>query len=75
MQASLRPAPQSACPLCGAPNGCVPAQCGSFEAACWCRGASFGAALLARVPAAQRGVACICAACAAHEPRHATAPA
>jgi hypothetical protein len=65
MQTALRPAPQLACPSCGAPDGCVPARCGSFEAACWCREASFGAELLARVPAAQRGLACICAACAA----------
>jgi hypothetical protein len=32
---------------------------------CWCVAATFGDALLARVPAAARGRACICAACAA----------
>ena len=62
---TLRPAPQLTCPLCGASNGGAPAQCGSFEVACWCRAARFDARLLARVPAAQRGLACICAACAA----------
>jgi Cysteine-rich CWC len=74
MQTVDRPVAQLACPLCGAPNGCVPARCGSFAAACWCREASFGAELLARVPAGQRGLACICAACAAHDPaaRHET---
>ena len=64
MQTLHRPVPQLACPLCGGPNDCLPARCGSFEVACWCRAASFGAGLLARVPAAQRGLACLCAACA-----------
>ena len=57
--------PAHDCPLCGGPNGCVPARCGHFDAPCWCRAASFSADLLARVPVAQRGLVCICAGCAA----------
>ncbi|MBL8303119.1 MAG: cysteine-rich CWC family protein [Ideonella sp.] len=52
------------CPLCGGPNACAPAACGRFDVDCWCREASFGAALLARVPAAARGLACVCKRCA-----------
>jgi len=53
------------CPLCGGANACAPAQCGSFDTACWCQTASFDPALLAAVPEAARGLACICARCAA----------
>jgi hypothetical protein len=52
------------CPLCGGANACAPARTGGFDEACWCRDATFSAALLARVPEALRGVACVCAACA-----------
>jgi hypothetical protein len=33
--------------------------------ACWCTQVDFASELLARVPSAARGRACICAACAA----------
>lgn len=59
------PSTEARCPLCGGPNACVPALCGSFDQPCWCQRAQFSAELLARVPQAQRGRACICAACAA----------
>jgi Cysteine-rich CWC len=59
------PLRESHCPLCGAPNRCVVAQCGSFEHPCWCESVSFGAGLLGQVPAPQRGRSCICADCAA----------
>jgi hypothetical protein len=39
---------------------------GQAQAACWCTQASFSPELLARVPAAERGQACVCAACAGH---------
>jgi len=52
------------CPLCGGPNGCMPAQTGCFESSCWCRDVRFDASVLARVPQAQRGLACVCRACA-----------
>ncbi|MGH6648655.1 cysteine-rich CWC family protein [Aquabacterium sp.] len=53
-----------ACPLCGGPNACAVSAGGSTDAPCWCRSAVFSEELLARVPSAQRGLACICARCA-----------
>jgi len=52
------------CPLCGGPNGCAPAQSGTFESPCWCATATFERELLDRVPLSLRGTACICARCA-----------
>jgi cysteine-rich CWC protein len=66
------PAPNLACPLCGGANACAPARSGRFDTACWCTTVSFAPELLARLPAAQRGVSCLCPACAASA---ATAPA
>jgi len=62
------------CPLCGAANGCALARSGRFDEPCWCQAASFGAELLARVPAPLRDVACVCAACAASAAESANAP-
>jgi hypothetical protein len=62
--ASAEPSPGRACPLCGGPNACVAASSGSFAQRCWCEGTSFSPALLERVPAEFRDVACICAGCA-----------
>jgi hypothetical protein len=60
--------PNTLCPICGRANQCAPAASGDLGAPCWCRQATFSAELLATVPEAQRGLACICAACAkAHE--------
>ena len=58
------PIPAHDCPLCGGPNQCAAAQSGSFETPCWCREATFSPDLLARLPEAQRGQACICQDCA-----------
>jgi hypothetical protein len=58
------PLPNRDCPLCGGPNGCAPAACGSFEVDCWCRRVRIDAAVLASVPEAARGRACLCRACA-----------
>lgn len=58
------PVPPDACPLCGAANGCAMARGDSPATPCWCVAVVFDAALLARVPPAARGRACICAACA-----------
>jgi hypothetical protein len=58
----------SRCPLCGQPNRCaleIEREAGVAPPACWCTQADFTSDLLARVPAAARGRACICAACAA----------
>ncbi|MGC4063031.1 MAG: cysteine-rich CWC family protein [Aquabacterium sp.] len=60
--------PNKTCPLCGQANQCAPAASGDLHTPCWCRQATFSAELLAKVPEGQRGLACICAACAkAHE--------
>ena len=60
--------PPGACPLCGAGNACAMAGGGDPGQPCWCVAASFSDELLARVPPAARGRACICAACAATAP-------
>ena len=65
------PLPATGCPLCGGPNGCAPAVSGSFDSPCWCTTLRIPAEVLARVPAAQRGLACICRACAEAGAQHA----
>lgn len=58
----------SRCPLCGRDNRCameIERETGQAQPPCWCLSATFSAELLARVPPAARGQACICAACAA----------
>lgn len=52
------------CPLCGQPNACAPSASGRFDTACWCSDLSLPAALFEQLPAAARGSACICRACA-----------
>lgn len=59
--------PNAICPLCGGPNACAPARSGDLATPCWCRDVTIAAAVLARVPAAQRGEACICPRCAGVE--------
>lgn len=53
------------CPLCGRANQC--ARCQTIESdghpTCWCEAEEIPAALLARIPPAQRGRACICRRC------------
>jgi Cysteine-rich CWC len=56
------------CPVCGEPNRCAMEQqrrTGQAQPPCWCTQARFTPELLARVPDAARGQACVCAACAA----------
>lgn len=58
----------SRCPLCGRDNRCameIERETGQAQPPCWCLSATFSAELLARVPPAARGQACICTACAA----------
>jgi hypothetical protein len=62
------------CPLCGGANACAPARSGRFDEPCWCRNATFTAALLARVPGPLKGVACVCPACAAADTESGPAP-
>ena len=67
MDTASRPDP-SRCPLCGESNRCAmetERETGQPQPACWCLQADFSEALLARVPAGQRRLACICARCAA----------
>jgi hypothetical protein len=67
MDAAARLDP-SRCPLCGELNRCameVERESGIAQPECWCMQADFSEAPLARVPAAQRRLACICARCAA----------
>ena len=55
------------CPLCGGDNQCALAAqpSGAAEpATCWCFTATIPAAVLASIPEADRGVRCICPACA-----------
>lgn len=58
-----QPISTSACPLCGQGNGCQMALGGDVQG-CWCQSVHFSTDLLARVPAAAQGRACVCAACA-----------
>lgn len=66
---SSLPAPKpEVCPLCGQGNQCameLERTTGQKQPPCWCTQVNFSAELLARVPAADQGKACICAACAA----------
>jgi len=58
------------CPLCEQPNACGAAR---GESTCWCFTAVIPPAVIARVPAEDQGVRCVCAACAAAEPPAPTA--
>jgi len=71
---TAQPRPNPLCPLCDGANACVPAQSGRFDEPCWCQAATFSAALLARVPAPLRGVACVWAACVAADSGSRAAP-
>ena len=63
--ADQEPVAPDICPLCGKGNGCAMAGGSDPDRPCWCMDVSFSDELLARVPPAARGRACICAACAA----------
>lgn len=52
------------CPLCGQANECKLCSHTPSKGPCWCEAEEIPAALLASVPEAQRGRACICRACA-----------
>jgi hypothetical protein len=62
--AGATPLAEPRCPLCGGPNGCAPAEVGRFDVACWCTEVRFSPDVLARIPAEQRGRACLCQRCA-----------
>jgi len=59
------------CPLCGEPNRCaqeIERETGRAQPPCWCMQVDFSHAPLANLPAPMRGLACICARCAAGAP-------
>ena len=57
----------ASCPLCGETNRC--AEVGGSSSPCWCATRQFPATLLAEVPAAAVGRACICSNCLdTHDP-------
>lgn len=54
------------CPLCGADNRCameLEKASGEAQPPCWCHDERFTPELLARIPAAARGSACLCQRC------------
>ncbi len=62
------PVDPTRCPLCGTTNACameIERLTGMAQGPCWCMTARFDEALKQRVPEASRGLACICARCAA----------
>jgi len=62
------PVDPARCPLCGAVNACAMETervTGIPQGPCWCMTARFGEALLQGIAAKARGLACICARCAA----------
>jgi uncharacterized Zn-binding protein involved in type VI secretion len=55
------------CPLCGSTNACAMERVkatGDKQPPCWCTRVNFSEEVLAKVPAAPGGKACICRACA-----------
>ncbi|TSE18288.1 Cysteine-rich CWC [Tepidimonas alkaliphilus] len=58
------------CPLCGGDNACAmeaQRRSGQPQPPCWCTRVTFAPELLARVPPAARGQACLCPRCAAQD--------
>ena len=62
---TMRPLPNTRCPLCGGANACAPAQAGTLDVECWCKTAPISAEALARVPPDQVNKSCLCPRCAA----------
>lgn len=54
--------PASLCPLCGQQNECA-IVAGRPAQACWCMAARIPAEVLAAIPPAARGTACVCPGC------------
>ncbi|WP_084183150.1 cysteine-rich CWC family protein [Nevskia soli] len=57
------PLQSAQCPLCGGANACGMVRSGGAEEPCWCEQETFSPALLARLPEARRGRACVCLRC------------
>ena len=58
------PAAEAACPVCGGPNACAPAASGSFATPCGGTTVTILPHVLAALPTAARGRACLCVRCA-----------
>lgn len=71
---TLTPIQAPLCPLCGKPNQCAVPAAGTFDVECWCKSVQFSDALLAAVPSALQGKACICRQCAEGARDQPTAP-
>ncbi len=72
MSETLHTVDATHCPLCGERNRCAVAleqETGKAQPECWCMQADFSLAPLARLPESARGLACICARCAAGQTR------
>ena len=66
MQTTSLPTDPTRCPLCGGDNRCameVQKATGEPQPPCWCVTETFTPDLLARLPEAAQGQACICARC------------
>ncbi len=61
--AAAEPVRAVTCPRCGQPNDCAPARTGDFTTPCWCVDVVADPAVLAALPAAMRGGACLCRRC------------
>ncbi len=72
MSARTATADATHCPLCGEVNRCaveLERETGEAQGECWCMQADFSLAPLAQLPESARGLACICARCAAGQTR------
>ena len=70
MPTPVTPDPER-CPLCGQANLCAMEAerlSGVKQGPCWCTQVDFNRAALDAIPAAARGKACICQACATQVP-------
>jgi hypothetical protein len=52
------------CPACGQSNRCALADPRTADQPCWCFSLTIDPEVIAALPAAQRGVACLCQRCA-----------
>lgn len=55
----------SRCPLCGTHNACAML---TGESACWCQQVQIAPQVLEQIPEPQRGLQCLCRACASQVP-------
>ena len=61
----MTPLANTACPLCGGANQCLPASTGTFDIECWCTKVPVSPEALAELAPELVGQACLCPRCAA----------